>query len=151
MSFEITMNSPIGPLQLASDGVALTQLSLSTHALRENSCALLEEAKRQINGYFQGQLRQFDLPLKPHGTLFQQQVWRQLQQIKFGETSSYGEIANRIHNPKAVRAVGMANRSNPIALIIPCHRIIGANRKLVGYAGGISIKKWLLEHEGGWP
>ena len=102
---------------------------------------------QQLDEYFSGQRQHFDLPLAPQGTAFQQQVWQALLTIPHGEHRSYKYIAEHIHNPKAVRAVGLANSRNPIALIIPCHRVIGANGKLVGYAGGIERKAWLLKHE----
>ena len=104
-------------------------------------------ACQQLDEYFTGQRQHFELPLAPQGTGFQLQVWQALQTIPHGEHRSYTDIALQIDNPKAVRAVGLANSRNPIALIIPCHRVIGANGKLVGYAGGIARKAWLLEHE----
>ena len=108
---------------------------------------LQQEASRQLNEYFDGLRQQFNLPLSPLGTTFQQQVWQALLDIPFGEHRSYKDIALTINNPKAMRAVGLANSRNPIALLIPCHRVIGANGKLVGYAGGITRKAWLLDHE----
>ena len=110
--------------------------------------AILDEACRQLNAYFDGQLQEFDLPLTPKGTVFQNQVWQALQQVKHGETASYLDIAKAIGNPKAVRAVGMANGRNPIAIVVPCHRIIGSNKTLTGYAGGLPRKQYLLNLEG---
>lgn len=109
---------------------------------------ILAETVRQLDEYFAGKRYDFDLPLAPQGTPFQQQVWAALRQIPYGTTASYGQIAAAIGNPKASRAVGMANNRNPIAVIIPCHRVIGADGSLVGYGGGIPIKKQLLELEG---
>ena len=108
---------------------------------------LILECKKQLEEYFAGKRKTFDLPLVPKGTEFQQKVWKALQEIPYGETRTYGEIAAAIGNPKAARAVGMANNKNPIGIIIPCHRVVGANGKLVGYAGGMEKKEFLLELE----
>jgi methylated-DNA-[protein]-cysteine S-methyltransferase len=109
--------------------------------------ALFREPVRQLQAFFAGELREFDLRLKPEGTAFQQRVWTALREIPFGETISYGELARRIGNPAASRAVGLANASNPIPIIIPCHRVIGSNGKLTGYGGGLENKRWLLDFE----
>lgn len=109
---------------------------------------LLAETVRQLDEYFAGKRHDFDLPLAPQGTPFQQKVWAALRQIPYGTTASYGQIAATMGNPKASRAVGMANNRNPIAIIIPCHRVIGSDGSLVGYGGGLPIKKQLLELEG---
>lgn len=111
------------------------------------STPLQHEACRQLDEYFAGSRQHFNLPLAPQGTAFQQQVWQALLTIAHGEHRSYKDIALSINNPKAMRAVGLANSRNPIALLIPCHRVIGASGKLVGYAGGITRKAWLLDHE----
>ncbi|MBO5330240.1 MAG: methylated-DNA--[protein]-cysteine S-methyltransferase [Anaerotignum sp.] len=108
---------------------------------------LILECKKQLEEYFAGKRKTFDLPLVPRGTEFQQKVWKALQEIPYGETRTYGEVAAAIGNPKAARAVGMANNKNPIGIIIPCHRVVGANGKLVGYAGGMEKKEFLLELE----
>lgn len=108
---------------------------------------LLREAKRQLDEYFSGKLKYFDLPLSVKGTDFQTSVWKVLQSIPYGQTWTYKEVAERVGSPKAARAVGMANNKNPISLIIPCHRVIGANAKLVGYGGGLHIKEYLLNME----
>ncbi|MCC8034393.1 MAG: methylated-DNA--[protein]-cysteine S-methyltransferase [Rikenellaceae bacterium] len=108
---------------------------------------LIEEAIGQLRHYLTGERLDFDLPLQPEGTDFQQKVWKALCGIPYGETRSYGQIARRVGNPKASRAVGLANNRNPISIFIPCHRVIGADGKLVGYGGGIPIKKRLLELE----
>lgn len=109
--------------------------------------AISQEAKRQLQAYIDGTLSQFDLPLGAKGTAFQQSVWQALCDIPYGETRSYGDIATAIGNPKAVRAVGTANSKNPISIIVPCHRVIGSNGKLTGYAGGLNRKEWLLRLE----
>lgn len=108
---------------------------------------MLALAARQLDEYFAGERREFDLPLAPRGTGFQERVWRALLAIPFGVTRSYGELARTIGRPSASRAVGAANGKNPIAIIVPCHRVIGANGTLTGYGGGLPIKRWLLEHE----
>jgi methylated-DNA-[protein]-cysteine S-methyltransferase len=109
---------------------------------------LLTEAVRQLEAYFRGELREFRFPLDPAGTDFQKRVWRQLLTIPYGQTRSYSQIAEAIGKPQAVRAVGAANGANPIAIVVPCHRVIGASGKLVGYGGGLPLKKRLLELEG---
>ena len=108
---------------------------------------MLALAATQLTEYFAGNRTAFELPLAPAGTAFQQLVWRQLAAIPFGETWSYGALAREIQRPSASRAVGMANSKNPIAIIVPCHRVVGANGQLTGYAGGMVAKQWLLEHE----
>jgi len=110
---------------------------------------VLREAARQLRAYFAGDLRQFNLPLDLRGTDFQLRVWNQLLKIPYGETRSYSDIARAIHSPKAVRAVGAANGANPISIVVPCHRVIGSSGKLVGYGGGLPLKKRLLEMERG--
>jgi methylated-DNA-[protein]-cysteine S-methyltransferase len=150
------MESPIGPLQLISDGESLTGLFMNEYKggpdpgedwVRDDSHALLAEARRQLAAYFEGQRKTFDLPLAAKGTEFQRRVWDALGQIPYGTTISYGELARRIGNPGASRAVGLANGSNPISIIVPCHRVIGANGKLTGYGGGMERKKALLALE----
>lgn len=111
------------------------------------STPLLEKTMQQLNAYFAGKLQQFDLPLRPAGTAFQQTVWNQLIQIPFAETITYLHMAKRLGNVKAIRAAASANGKNPLAIIIPCHRVVGADGKLTGYAGGLHRKQWLLEHE----
>jgi len=107
------------------------------------------EAIRQVGEYFDGTRSRFDLPLAPEGTRFQQAVWRALGRIPFGARVSYAEIARRIGRPSAVRAVGAANGANPIAIVIPCHRVVGSDGSLTGYGGGLPLKRWLLDHEAG--
>jgi methylated-DNA-[protein]-cysteine S-methyltransferase len=113
-----------------------------------STVAVLAATKRQLEEYFAGGRRVFDLPLAPRGTEFERQVWKALLDVPFGETRSYAEIAGAIARPAACRAVGRANGSNPIPIIIPCHRIIGADGSLTGYGGGLPLKRWLLNHEG---
>lgn len=108
---------------------------------------LIKEAAKQLKEYFEGKRKEFELPLSPSGTEFQQSVWKALQTIPYGETWSYKQVAEKIGNPKASRAVGMANNKNPISIFIPCHRVIGSNGKLVGYGGGLAIKEYLLDLE----
>ena len=148
------MQSPVGPLLLAADDVGLRKIIFMNGRDRAQpdpswvqESAAFAEATRQLRAYFAGELEQFDLPLAPEGTPFQLQVWRHLCEIPYGETISYGELARRIGNPKASRAVGLANGSNPIPIIIPCHRVIGSNGKLTGYGGGLPIKEKLLALE----
>lgn len=119
---------------------------------KSNPCKIpvsLKNCLRQLDEYFAGRRKNFELPLKPEGTWFQKKVWNQLLKIPYGKTMSYGEIAARTGNSKASRAVGNANNKNKIAVIIPCHRVIGSKGDLTGYAGGLKKKKWLLEHEKG--
>ncbi len=148
------MDSPVGELRLVASGGAITRLEFSPFPTpplgeplgdRDDDDPLLREAVAQLTAYFRRELKDFDLPLAPHGTVFQQQVWEQLRLIGYGETTSYGEIAHRLGKTNtASRAVGLANGRNPIAIVIPCHRVIGANGTLVGYAGGLERKQTLL-------
>jgi methylated-DNA-[protein]-cysteine S-methyltransferase len=148
------LESPIGTLLLARDADGLQQILFSTDGRparpdtewKENPSAL-DQVVRQLKAYFAGELENFDLSLSPRGTPFQQRVWSELQKIPYGKTISYGELARRIGNPKASRAVGLANGSNPISIVIPCHRVIGSNGKLTGYGGGLPIKEKLLALE----
>ncbi|HXA36272.1 MAG TPA: methylated-DNA--[protein]-cysteine S-methyltransferase [Steroidobacteraceae bacterium] len=148
--------SPIGRLLLTSDGSALTGLYMepsrkarSTEGWTQDvTVAPLSAAVRQLTEYFAGSRRVFELPLRLQGTDFQRRVWRELTEIPYGETWSYGELAKRIDSPSASRAVGLANGRNPIAILVPCHRVIGADGSLTGYGGGLDRKRWLLAHEG---
>jgi len=144
------VDSPLGELLLVSDGRALTRLEMSPHELPANAHrdpGPLREAEEQLESYFAGELTEFDLPLAPAGSGFQLAVWAALTRIPYGETASYGEIAAEVGRPDAVRAVGTTNGRNPIAVIIPCHRVIGADGTLVGYGGGLPRKRLLLELE----
>ncbi len=149
------IHSPVGELLLTGDGSALTLLAMHEQKRGgqpqddwRRDDAAFAAAREQMASYFAGELRRFDLPLAPAGTAFQRKVWQALLDIPFGQTESYGALARRIDAPKASRAVGLANGRNPIAIIVPCHRVIGANGNLTGYGGGIERKRWLLTHEG---
>ena len=145
-------DSPIGLLRLESDGEALCAVQrVPARTGPERPCPVLAETARQLEEYFAGQRRAFDLPLRAAGTPFQQRVWAALRAIPYGQTRSYGQIAAAIGRPKACRAVGMANNRNPIMIIVPCDRVIGANGSMVGYAGGVWIKEYLLRLEGFLP
>jgi methylated-DNA-[protein]-cysteine S-methyltransferase len=149
-------SSPIGPLLLTSDGEALTGLHLPEErgrpaggpppAGRQHDHAF-REARAQLESYFAGELRDFDLRHRPGGTAFQRLAWEELRRIPYGTSISYAEQARRIGRFGAARAVGGANGRNPIAIIVPCHRVIGANGSLTGYGGGLAMKEWLLAHE----
>jgi methylated-DNA-[protein]-cysteine S-methyltransferase len=143
------MESPVGPLRLVSNGTALTAVTFVDASVsppaRVSDDGLITEARRQLSSYFGGELTEFDLPVAPAGTPFQLRVWEQLQRIPFGATASYGDIAARLGMPAgASRAVGLANGANPIAIIVPCHRVIGSDGTLIGYAGGLPRKRFLL-------
>ena len=128
-------------------GFAGDTKNTQTEDIAVNETPLLKEAGKQLQQYLEGNRRHFDLPLLPAGTEFQKNVWRVLQAIPYGETWSYKKVAEKVGSPKAARAVGMANNRNPIAVFIPCHRVIGADGKLVGYGGGLHIKEYLLNLE----
>lgn len=139
------------PLGIAADGDGICAVFFKgmrsfPGAVRQ-STPLLGQARRELDEYFSGTRREFDLPLSLHGTPFQKSVWRELLRIPYGRTVTYGELAERIGNPKACRAVGMANNRNPVVIIVPCHRVIGADGNLTGYAGGLDVKQKLLELE----
>ena len=144
--------SPIGPIQITGTDEGITQLllnmPLTQHPEEQSAHPLAVLAVEQLRAWFAGRLRTFQLPLRPAGTEFQQKVWHALQQIPWGQTASYAQIAADIGQPSACRAVGLANGRNPIPVIIPCHRIIGSNGRLVGYSGGLEIKRTLLTIEG---
>ena len=143
-----TFCSPIGIVRLTEEGGAITRIELSD-AIDASSAPtpLLHEAERQIMAYLGGKRQQLDFPIRMVGTPFQQRVWHALQQIPYGTTRTYGEIATAIGNPRASRAVGMACNKNPLLLIVPCHRVVGAGGKLTGFAYGTDAKQWLLELE----
>lgn len=152
--FYTQIESPLGPLLLVADEAGLRQILFvnGRHAAQPESSwkedsEPFREAIRQLQTYFAGKLEKFDLQLAPEGTPFQLEVWRNLCEIPYGATVSYGELATRIGNPKACRAVGLANGSNPLPVVIPCHRVIGSNGKLTGYGGGLPIKEKLLALE----
>lgn len=143
-------NSPIGTVEIVSDENNIIELSFVEKATEydlQASPQELQRALKQIDEYFQGKRSVFDLNLKAEGTEFQQKVWKSLIDVPYGETACYGDIAVAVGNNKASRAVGGANNKNKIAIIIPCHRIVGADGSLTGYAGGLWRKEWLLKHE----
>ncbi|MBU2699947.1 methylated-DNA-[protein]-cysteine S-methyltransferase [Sporomusaceae bacterium BoRhaA] len=141
----------IGKIGIVENGMAIIKLYLNGLIAPQDATVketpLLREAAMQLQHYLAGKRKSFDLPFAPDGTEFQQNVWSALQVIPYGETRSYVEVAKRVGRPKAARAVGMANNKNPIPIFIPCHRVIGANGKLVGYAGGLDVKQYLLNLE----
>ena len=146
--FTSVIHTPIGTMTICSDGEAVTRLCFGMYKGDMGSHLPVHQAcERQLSEYFSGRRKQFDLPLAPEGTAFQQLVWKALQEIPYGETRSYREIAAAVGNPRAARAVGLANNRNPIPILIPCHRVIGADGSLVGYAGGIPAKDTLLQLE----
>jgi methylated-DNA-[protein]-cysteine S-methyltransferase len=160
-------NTPIGRIGILDDGRAITEIRFLPGARNTQSgepgCSadtdpaasdrvweeteLIREAFQELSEYFKGFRKEFQVPLNPRGTEFQQSVWKVLQSIPYGETRSYGQVAAEAGNPKAARAVGMANNRNPIPIMIPCHRVIGADGRLIGYGGGLPIKEYLLRLE----
>lgn len=153
-AYHTTIASPIGELMLRGDGEALTAVEMEPHRWTRPSepdsrrePALFHAATEQLAAYFAGELTEFDLPLAPRGTEFQQRVWQALRTIPYGHTCSYGELAVQLGNPGAFRAVGLANGRNPLAVVVPCHRVIGSDGTLTGYGGGLDRKRWLLGHE----
>jgi methylated-DNA-[protein]-cysteine S-methyltransferase len=143
------IDSPIGPLTLTERDGALVRLAFGGHGPCDPPSPLLARASQQLSEYFGGERREFDLPLAPAGTEFQLACWRALAEIPYGETRSYGQQADRIGKPDRARAVGAANGANPIAIILPCHRVIGADGSLVGFGGGLETKRRLLDLEAG--
>lgn len=144
-----TWQSPIGTLTVYEHNNCIIAIDFGNpDCMKTSDSPLLREAQRQITDYMEGKLQKFDLPYDLScGTVFQRKVWQTLSEIPYGETATYSDIAERIGNPLAVRAVGMANHCNPLPIIIPCHRVIGKNGMLTGYAGGLTIKNFLLELE----
>jgi len=151
------LDTPIGTLLIAGDADAVLQITFPSRGKAakaeagwvESQRGPVGEAIRQLREYFAGKRTGFDLPLAPRGTEFQRSVWRQLQEIPYGETISYGELARRVGNPKASRAVGSANGANPLPIVIPCHRVIAGNGTLGGFGGGLPMKQTLLALEQG--
>lgn len=146
------VDSPLGPLLLTGNGEALTGLYTDQHGrlptdLGHRADEEFAQARTQLEEYFAGRRTEFDLPINVPGTAFQQAVWQALRRIRYGSTMSYREVAEEVGSPKAVRAVGSANSRNPISIIVPCHRVVGSDGKLIGYAGGFNAKRWLLDHE----
>jgi methylated-DNA-[protein]-cysteine S-methyltransferase len=156
MNLFTTMETPIGPLLLLSDGESLTGVYMEEHArgaqpaddwVEDAACVALEMARAQLGEYFAGDRRAFTVPLAPAGSPFQQAVWNLLREIPYGQTRSYGELARRLGRPGASRAVGSASARNPLSIIVPCHRVVGAKGALTGFAGGLERKEKLLEFE----
>lgn len=154
MMYSVIFESPFGALKLVSDGAALTRILLPSQLAggagtdEENSDAVLDQASTELESYFAGIRTKFDVPIAPEkGTEFQQFVWTELSQIPIGSTITYAELAIRVGRPSAVQAVGAANGQNAIPIIVPCHRVIGSNGALTGFAGGIDLKRQLLDHE----
>lgn len=155
----VRIGSPIGPLLLAASdtGMHAIEFQDARHPVRrgddwqEGSHPLLQRAEKQLREYFAGRRRSFDLPLAPQGTPFQREVWQALASIPYGKTSSYGELAARVGKPSASRAVGAANGRNPLPIVLPCHRVIGADGSLTGFGGGLPAKQFLLRLEGALP
>ena len=150
------INSPVGKLRIVASAKTLVAVEWEAKsAKRKRHDALtfdprhpiLREAERQLGEYFAGKRTRFDLPLEAHGSEFQKKVWRALEKIPYGKTRSYLDLAKAIHSPKACRAVGAANGRNPLPIVVPCHRVIGADGKLTGFAGGVERKAMLLAHE----
>jgi len=143
-------SSPVGILEIRSDGTTITSihfLDSDKSELPAESDEIIAKCVNQLDEFFQGRRSVFDLPLNPKGTDFQRRVWDKVVEIPFGETTSYGAVATSLGDPNLNRAVGLANGANPVPIIIPCHRVIGSNGSLTGYAGGLERKKWLLNHE----
>ena len=148
------MQSPVGEIVIIEDKGKIVEIDIAKNNkldnldnIEEKDTELLLQTEKQLKEYFEGKRFDFEIPLNPTGTEFMQSVWKALEQIPYGETRTYKEIADAVGNPKASRAVGMANHRNPIPIIIPCHRVIGSNNKLVGYGLGLDMKQYLLELE----
>ena len=149
MSASTYYHSPLGWIEIQASHEAVTSLVFCDEQTNDagNDSPILVECIRQLDEYFSGQRTCFDIPVHQKGTEFQQSVWNVLTGIPFGKTVSYGDVAKILNNPKSMRAVGAANGKNKVWIIVPCHRVIGANGSMTGYAGGIERKKWLLAHE----
>lgn len=145
--YQYTYNTPIGEITIAENNKAITDISYKQLKYDIKETLLIKKTYKELDEYFKGVRTTFDIPLELHGTPFQIKVWEALKTVPYGKTASYKDIAKIIGNEKACRAVGMANNKNPIIIIIPCHRIIGSNGNLTGYAGGLDIKHQLLKLE----
>lgn len=154
MKTKTIVDSPVGQLTLVAEDGVLAGLFMPEHRHAPSldltvDRAALPAVREQLSAYFAGDLTDFDLPLSASGTEFQVQVWAALRTIPYGETWSYRDLAETIGRPTAVRAVGLANGRNPLSIVIPCHRVVGADGSLTGYGGGLAVKEWLLHHEAG--
>ncbi len=147
MDTSFFLNTPVGPLTIVERDGALFEIRFSDCGQHTPSTALLERAAEELDAYFTGKRRAFSLPLRPQGTAFQQRVWSALMKIPYGETRCYAKIAAEIGSPRGARAVGMACHQNPIPILIPCHRVVGKDGSLTGYAGGLCTKRYLLTLE----
>jgi len=149
MEYSELMESPLGPLVVKATEKGITEVCFLDieRATETNPSAITSTCVVQLASYFRGDLKEFDIALAPIGTDFQKRVWTALNDVRYGQTESYSHLAKRLGNPLLTRAVGTANGANPIAIIVPCHRIIGSDASLTGYAGGLWRKKWLLDHE----
>ncbi|HEX4886799.1 MAG TPA: methylated-DNA--[protein]-cysteine S-methyltransferase [Luteibaculaceae bacterium] len=142
------IDSPLGYIMLSASDKAITALDFVTDPGQKQEANLItQRAADELKRYFQGELKSFTVPVKWNGTLFQQQIWRCVAEVPYGQTTSYMNIGKKIGNPKAIRAIGAANGKNPIPIMVPCHRVIGSDGSLVGYSGGLARKEWLLAHE----
>ncbi len=148
MTYQSYLETPIGYLRILSNGDGITEIKFQDTDGPEDPDIHTESARTQLKEYFEGSRNKFDLVLQQDGTQFEQQVWNELTTIPYGSTTNYGTIAKKIGDKNFSQAVGHANGKNPIAIVIPCHRVIGSDNKLVGYAGGLQRKQWLLKHEG---
>ena len=148
--FHTYLQTPVGSIEISGTNTFVTSIQFveEEEEITEPVPEILNACKKELEEYFKGTRKEFDVKLKPEGTIFQKKVWNELKKIDYGNTVSYSDIAKKLKNPDAVRAVGLANGKNPIAIIIPCHRVIGEDGKLTGYAGGLPRKQWLLELEG---
>ena len=153
VAFRTQISSPLGPLTITSSAHAIESVGWDFDetliaGTTTHSCPVLDECARQLQAYFDGRLTAFDVPVAPAGTAFQQRVWQRLMTIPFGQTLSYGQLAETLQPPTSPRAIGNAVGRNPVSLILPCHRIVGSRGDLTGFAGGLDRKEWLLTHEG---
>lgn len=149
MTFHASIESPLGPIALTSDGRHLTDLEIGRHVTEPTTDSIIDAASAQLGEYFAGHRTEFDLPLKATGTAFQESIWQALQGIPFGHTTSYGELGQEVGKPGSARAVGGAVGANPLPIVIPCHRVLASDRRITGYSGGdgISTKEKLLDLE----
>lgn len=149
MSYYLTVPFPVASITVMEENgyILGIRFKADTGNAIKKKTPVISKAFRQLSDYFDGELKAFDLPVRPAGSAFQLAVWEALRTIPYGETRSYGDIARQIGNPKASRAVGMANHHNPVSIVIPCHRVIGADGSLTGYGGGLPVKQQLLEME----